>query len=404
MQWVWALAIVGALLHPGGLPGLLEITAEGRTVVVDWSAPPDDVAVIVQQAGDAPHDIASYVLEHVAVDQAGHDCPGDAAARDRLEDGARLTFTCPSEVGTVTVTSTILLEVDPSYQTLAVAPVVEGPERVLFSGGTTQRRLVLSDAPDPPAAPDVPRTGLEPAYGFEQRLFGLVDRSPGPLGLTAIVVGMAVGAAHALAPGHGKTIAAAYLVAGEGGGRDAVLLGAAVAGMHTVSVLAIGLAVYATTRTVATARLLPWLGVASGLAVVALGAWMTARRLRGHDHDHDHVHLPPPTLHPVSKEGLAIVASSGGLLPSPTALAVLLAAIAVGRTALGLVVVVAFSVGLAGAIALLGTGVIWGRDALLGRAEDHPVIARLAGVAPLVGAIAVLGAGIVVTVRAVLAL
>lgn len=74
-----------------------------------------------------------------------------------------------------------------------------------------------------------PETGLEPAYGFEQRLLGLIDGSPGPLGLTAIVVGM-----------------------------------------HTVSVLAIGLAVYATTRT--TARLLPWLGIASGLAVVALGA------------------------------------------------------------------------------------------------------------------------------------
>lgn len=72
-----------------------------------------------------------------------------------------------------------------------------------------------------------PETGLEPAYGFEQRLLGLIDGSPGPLGLTAIVVGM-----------------------------------------HTVSVLAIGLVVYATTRT--TARLLPWLGIASGLAVVAL--------------------------------------------------------------------------------------------------------------------------------------
>lgn len=406
----WAGAL-GARAHPGGLPGLLEITGRERTVTIDWSAPPDDVAVLAERVGETPRAIADHVLARVTVRQGDRTCPGEVTPGRTLEDGARLEYRCPREVGAITVRATILTDVDPAYQTLAVAPVITGPERVLFSGGTTEHRFVLSDAPPPPDRGAVPTNELETAYGFEERFLGLVESPPGPLGLVAVAAALLVGAAHALAPGHGKTIAAAYLVGGEGRHRDAVLLGVAVAGMHTASVLAIGLGVYATTRTVSVARLLPWLGVAAGVAVLGLGLWMTARRLRGRragaprTHEHAaHHHLPPPEVAPLSGRGLAIVASSGGLLPSPTALAALLAAIAVGRVALGLALVTAFSIGLASAIATIGFAVLWGRDRLLTRADRDGWVARAARYVPTVGAVAVAGAGAVLTVRAVLAL
>lgn len=379
------LAVVAALLHPGGLPSLLSITSDGATVVVDWSAPPDDVAVIATVAGGQDR-VAGYVLDRVAVFQEGRTCPGEVTAA--REDAVSLAYRCPGPVAAVTVRATIFEDVDPSYQTLAVAPTVEGPDRVLFTGTRTEQRFVLAaGAPAEDAAPALPR----PTLGFERRLLAILDDGAGPLGIAAVGAALLVGAGHALAPGHGKSVAAMYLVGSRGRNRHAVALGATVAGMHTASVLAVGGLVWTTARTGALDRSLPWVGVAAGVAVTALGVRMTARHLRGtpvHAHA-GHAHPGEP-----GRGWVAVVGASGGLLPSPSALAALLAALAAGRLGLGLAVVGAFSIGLAAAVTAVGVAALRGRD-LLRR------LPRFVGRLPVAGSVGVVLAGAYLTVLAI---
>lgn len=396
-----------ALLHPGGLPGLLSITADGAVVTIDWSAPPDDIAVISDTVGGAAG-VADYVLARLEVSHDGRPCDGSIAV-DR-GDAVTFEFDCGAPVGAVTVRSTILTDIDPAYQTLAVAPVREGPDRVLFTGARNEETFVLGEAGAGGAVarvPDVP--GLRLA--FEDRLLGVVESGGGALGLLAIGVALLVGAAHAMAPGHGKSLAAAYLVGSRGRPRDALILGVTVAGMHTVSVLVVGLLVYLTTRTVEVSRTLPWIAVAAGVAVTALGVWMVVRRLRGTTHDHGvghtHDHAEPVHRHGTadavtddagrpSRGWLALVGASGGLLPSPSALVALLAAIGVGRIVLGLALIAAFSVGLAAAVTVVGLAAIRGRDLI----RHRP---RFASWLPLAGSVGVVLAGIYLTTQALLA-
>lgn len=390
-----------AAAHPGGLPGVVSFSASDRVVRAEWEGPADDAEIIERRYSD----IAGYVAEHVEVLQQDETCDQDLEGGGGAA-GVTMTFTCPSSVDVVTVRVTILLDVNPTYQTLGLAAVASGADRALFTGGTTERDFDFApggqtaDAPaDPPAAmPGGPLPGLE------ARLVGLASGPlPLPALLAAFALALSVGAAHAMAPGHGKSIAAAYLVAERGRTRDAVGLGVTVAAMHTVSVLGIGLVAYAAARSVGMARMLPWLSVLAGLSLLALGLVMLAgrwRELRGEPAEHEHEHEPAHGHghEPLSGVGVAAVAAAGGLVPSPSALATLLAAVAAGRLALGLGLVAAFSIGLATAVTLVGVAVLRGRD-LIDRRLGH----RLRWL-PLVGASAVTVAGLLLTATAVLRL
>jgi len=220
------------------------------------------------------------------------------------------------------------------------------------------------------------------------RLTELVERQ----GLTPFTllgmfgVAFVFGSAHALGPGHGKTVMASYLVGTRGRTVDAVLLGVIVALMHTGSVLVLGLALFELDRYSAVERIYPILTVVSGVAVVAFGGVLLIRRVRvmrrksdpDHDHDHGHAHdehdhhhgpgghshdLPEGTA-PLSRAGLVLLATSGGLIPSPSAVLVVVAAFAAGRVALGLSLVLAFSIGLAATLSAVGTGLVLGRRVL----------------------------------------
>jgi nickel/cobalt exporter len=189
-------------------------------------------------------------------------------------------------------------------------------------------------------------------------------------GMIAVALGVAfvLGAAHALTPGHGKTIVAAYLVGSRGTLKHAVFLGAMVTFTHTVSVFLLGLATLFLFHYVVPQNVIQVLGAVSGLSIVAIGGWMLYKRLRHeqqhrhgvhhhhhhHDHDHhDHHHHVPDE---VSWSGLVALGASGGLVPCESALVLLLSAIALRRAGLGLVLLVAFSLGLA--IVLMGIGVM----------------------------------------------
>jgi ABC-type nickel/cobalt efflux system permease component RcnA len=242
--------------------------------------------------------------------------------------------------------------------------------------------------------PNRPPAGVERPGLSGGPLAGLVargDLSPG-LVLLAMAVALGVGALHAMAPGHGKTVTAAYLAGGVGGARHAIQAGAAVALMHTTSVLALGGLILAARQAFPAERVYPWLGVLAGVAAVALGVGLLAGRLRRRDDPHDHGHGHPP----LSRRGLAGLALSGGLLPSPTAIVVLLASASLGRLALGLGLVALFGLGLAASLTAVGVVAVRARDAL-----DRRLPGRLARALPVASAGTIAAMGLALTARAV---
>jgi nickel/cobalt exporter len=227
--------------------------------------------------------------------------------------------------------------------------------------------------------------------GFES----LIAR--GELGAGAVLLSLLIaafwGAAHALTPGHGKAIVAGYLVGSRGKPRHAVLLGAVVTVTHTAGVFALGLVTLLLSHFVVPERLYPWLTVASGLLVVAVGAsvfWSRWRHRRAHDHHHDH------HSHAHDARGLLGIGVAAGLLPCPSALVVLLSAIALHRVGLGLALILAFSLGLAATITSIGLLAVLGRRVFGRLALDGPLVRAL----PAVSALVILAVGIGITVNA----
>lgn len=267
------------------------------------------------------------------------------------------------------------------------------PEDLLSSPPSVRAATFAFGPGQQEAPPGASGRGSAGSAGADGPLAGLVARSDLSLRvvLLALVAAVAVGALHALAPGHGKTMAAAYLAGTGSRVRQAVSIGAAVAAMHTASVLVLGGALIVAQRSFPAERLYPWMGMAAGLAGVAVGAGLLIRRLRrpvpaGHRHDHP----------PISRRGLVALALSGGLLPSPTAVVVLLGASSLGRPALGVGMVTAFGIGLAAALTAVGVLAIGARTALRRRISP-----RVTAAAPVAGAGVIVAMGAALAVRAV---
>ena len=253
------------------------------------------------------------------------------------------------------------------------------------------------------------------------RLTGFLRTGGADIGalLAALGVAMFLGGLHALGPGHGKAMVAAYLVGARGTAKDAVILGTTVTVTHTLGVYALGLVTLVAAQFLLPEKLYPIFGVISGLLVVAIGLGLLRTRLRrsargtdSHDHgDHDgHAHGNGPGLHrhdrPNGMRGLLALGVSGGLLPCPTALVVLLAAVSFHNVVLGMVLVAAFSVGLAAVLMALGLAIVAGRGIL----RRNPAAARVAGsrlfamatrYLPAASATAITLAGLAITVSAV---
>ena len=263
----------------------------------------------------------------------------------------------------------------------------------------------------PPAAPatgGVEANALRPDV-TGGAFAGLVGRT-GPFMLVALLLAFGFGALHALGPGHGKTLMASYLVGAGGRARHAIAVGGSVAVMHTASVLALGFVVLTVTEVFAPERVYPWLGLVSGVIAFALGASLLVARLGswggchgGPDHHHanadgtaGHAHEHPyadPT-EVLSRRRLTALAVAGGMLPSPTALVVLLAAVALHRIAYGLALIGAFSLGLATALVVVGLVALRARDVVAGRMSG-----RTARLVPVLSAASIALLGLVLTFR-----
>jgi nickel/cobalt transporter (NicO) family protein len=200
------------------------------------------------------------------------------------------------------------------------------------------------------------------------------------------------GAVHALSPGHGKAMVAAYLVGTRGSARDALGLGLTVTVTHTIGVFALGVVTLALSAYVLPEDLYPWLNLASGLLVLGVGGAVLRGRVRKarHHHHHHHHHAP------ITRRGLLAMGASAGLIPCPSALVVLLGAIAQHEVALGLLLIVAFSAGLAATLTALGIAVVHAGRLTARIAPDGRVIAVL----PAASALVIVAAGTLLTVQA----
>jgi len=210
------------------------------------------------------------------------------------------------------------------------------------------------------------------------------------------------GAVHALTPGHGKAVVAAYLIGSRGKARDAVVLGLIVSLTHTASVLLLAVIVKLMKDVFLPERAGPFIAAASGLVILGMGVWLFARRAaawrgRPHEggHDHSHEHQPAP----VTLGGLVSLGVAGGMVPCPEAFAVLLAAINWQRLLLGGALILAFSAGLALVLTAVGLLMVAGRMKLDERIRESRLVTVYL---PLGSAAAIIVLGAVLTVMPLL--
>jgi ABC-type nickel/cobalt efflux system permease component RcnA len=176
--------------------------------------------------------------------------------------------------------------------------------------------------------------------------------------LLGMLVAFSLGALHALSPGHGKTVVASFLVGARGTARHAAFLGAVVTFTHTIGVFLLGLVVLFLSRTIVPEQIYPWIGFLSGLTILGVGVNLFRQRLSHLTHDHGphgHSHEIPAEI---TFRNLLALGFSGGIVPCPSALVVLLSAIALHRVGTGLLFILAFSLGLASVLVAIGILVV----------------------------------------------
>jgi ABC-type nickel/cobalt efflux system permease component RcnA len=236
--------------------------------------------------------------------------------------------------------------------------------------------------------------------------------------LFVLAVAAALGGFHALEPGHGKTVVAAYLVGSRGTVRHAALLGLTVTASHTAGVYLLGGVTLYASRYIVPERLYPWLGVVSGLAIAVLGFTLFLRRYAAHGehghvhshgghahphhHDdprshHDHVHPAPDGA--VSLPALLALGVTGGIVPCPAAVVVLLSALSLNRVGFGLLLIVAFSIGLAAVLIVIGILMVYARRLMSRFDTDGPLIRRWL---PLTSSVVITIVGVLIALQALM--
>jgi len=236
--------------------------------------------------------------------------------------------------------------------------------------------------------------------------------------MLAVLAAVGLGAIHGVSPGHGKTLVAGYLIGSRGTMRQALWLGLTVAVSHTIGVLLLGGITLAATALLLPERVIEWLALGSALLVIGLGGslligQMRHRRSPQHDHSHDavvphphphpHPHIAPASTPVVSARALAALGIVGGIVPSASALLVLLVAVSLHRLVFGLVLVAAFGLGMAFVLAGISASVVVLRGRLSdGRAAwtQKAAVRRVGAALPLASALLVVVVGIALTLGA----
>lgn len=223
--------------------------------------------------------------------------------------------------------------------------------------------------------------------------------------LLAAIIAASLGALHALEPGHGKTIVAAYLVGSNGTAQHALLLGTVVTISHTAGVYLLGVITLYAQKYILPDHIYPFLGVLSGILIAGTGCFLFLQRYLGGEFAHSHKGLSssaqlsnaelPQTPARLSAHRLLVLGLTGGMVPCPAALVVLLSAVTLHRTAFGLFLIVAFSVGLAASLIAMGLAAVYAGRMMSRLPFDAPLIQRWLPMASAM-LISVLGCGIAV--------
>ena len=308
---------------------------------------------------------------------------------------------------------------------LAAPVAARVPEKTISTGHEAAHDREIAIAKQAGSSP--PGTSAPGSVARGDFLSDLLGRKEMSLGLilTGILVAFGLGATHALSPGHGKTMVAAYLVGSRGTAKHALILGATVTFTHTISVFALGFVTLFLAQYILPETLYPVLGAISGLTIVWIGSKMLYRRVQtlrgghhhhghehshshehdgnhhhdGHDHDHEHHHGPGGHTHvpegDITLGSLLALGASGGLVPCPSGLVLLLSSIAIGRVGLGLVLLTAFSAGLAAILIAIGVLVVYAKNLLPER--ERTAANPLFRVIPVFSAVVVLIIGVLMT-------
>ncbi|MDZ7270108.1 MAG: sulfite exporter TauE/SafE family protein [candidate division KSB1 bacterium] len=242
--------------------------------------------------------------------------------------------------------------------------------------------------------------------------------------LGVLAVAFFLGALHALGPGHGKSLMAAYLVGSRGRGRDAVALALSLSLAHVLVVLVVALVALWVTDVFWPESVARWFALASGVAICGIGAWLLVVRVRSlvgrgpqgaahaHEERHSHSHWLDSrgrhrnNAHPCREEvggtlrpwatlwHAAALGFSSGVVPCPKALVILLLAVSLHRVALGLALVASFSVGMASVLVAIGLVMVKARHLV-----EHRLEARGVAYLSLAGALLIMGLGALVSYR-----
>ena len=332
----------------------------------------------------------------------------------------------------ITVSAGVPIQGNTSTSTSITKRLTDYPTDLL-SSPLNQRQVSFTLNPsllsDPSVAP-LSKSANQPSQALIgrtndafTRLITLEDHSLSAT-LVALAIAFVWGGFHALSPGHGKAIVGAYLVGSRSKVHHALVLGLTVTLTHTIGIFALGLLMLGTSQFVLTEAVFPWLNVMSGVLVTGIGLNLLIQRSRSsqifqtsisgqghhhhhhHDHDHNHdrnhdhghSHLPPGADGSITWSSILALGISGGLLPCPSALVVLLSAIALGRIGFGLALVSAFSLGLAGVLTAIGLTLVYAKDWF----ERLPIQASKSRLFPAMSALFVTLIGLGITTKALL--
>ena len=335
--------------------------------------------------------------------------------------------------------------------------LLEYPAESLRSAPDVSEAVFMWEAGTGAAAPAIVSAQLagegRDAHGGFAGIFADLSDGDVTVGflLLSLLIAFAFGAQHALGPGHGKTMVAAYLVGSRGTPKHAVALGLTVTATHTSTVYLLGAVTLLASAWLTPEKVYLWMGVAAGVMVVGFGLALLIQRslsyrkeraesgvhrhgifgkahshevvrvespspsAEGHDHGHDQEHghhhphahdhgaSLPEAGSRVTWRSLLSLGVLGGLLPCPSAVVVMVAAISQGQVLLGMLLIVAFSMGLAGVLMALGVSLVLGRKvpARQRRLLEHPVVARGIAVMPVLSAVIVTVVGLGLTYQAV---
>jgi len=249
--------------------------------------------------------------------------------------------------------------------------------------------------------------------------------------IAALLIALALGALHALTPGHGKTIVSAYLVGSRGTSFHAVVLGAVVTLTHTGSVFLLGILTLAASQYILSTTIIPFLEILSGLLILSLGFYLLWQRIQVWQKPKEtknkisltpisnkkisrniKIQKPNATLHhhgdrnlhshdlpeTITWRSLIALGISGGLVPCPDAIAILLVAVAINRIFLGLTLILSFSLGLAIVLIVIGLLMVNSRRIF----DRIGFFDRFATTLPVISAVIVIFLGVSLTWAAVI--